>query len=431
MQAKYNHDEAIKMFATGNYSFAQLGRHFNVDRTGVQQMVKAKAPDIYERVRANRKADKTTASASGAATAGDVTPLFSTRGAQPRALKVVPKSTPSPAPAATLVSSAPATKGQPAPMQPRIQFEMIGPDEAEALLKSNTHNRPLSEALVRKYAQDMIAGSWQQNGATIVVSLTNRLLDGQHRLHAIVRAGVTLKLLIAYDAADEVFTTIDNGKTRSAGDVVALAGKENSSLLATAGRFVHNYGANVSLTGPLGRVALLEFIEANPVLEGVVDKVAKRKIRFPKGPLAAVLALGDSKGLFSSKVDEFLEALETGAGLEKGDPRLTLREWEALERARSRNIVHPSVAFGAAARAWNAFAVDKSLTTIRGITSPTQKDLAIMGYVPSSLTFPRADLRMPAPKVSPAERLANMTRAEDGKFQPRDATSTTLDKARA
>lgn len=420
---KYDHQEAIRLYAAGTHSFADLGRRFKVDRGAIRQMIKAKAPAVF----AARQGQRGAVASAAPDTARTPPPnLFSAKGAgEVKPLQIVPKSAPTPAIKAVndTASSTPAKEGQSPMQQPRIQLELVGPVEAEALLKANTHNRPISEAVVRKYAQDMAAGAWRPNGATLVISRTHRLLDGQHRLHAIVRAGVTLKLLIAYDADDEVFTTIDNGKARSAGDVVALAGMKNSSLLATSGRFVHNYGSGASLTGPLGRVALLEFIEANPILQGVVNKVAERKIRFPKGPLAAVLALGDSKGLFGEKVDEFLEALETGAGLEKGDPRLTLREWEALERARSRNIVHPSVAFGAAARAWNAFAVDKSLTTIRGITSPTLKDLPIIGYVPSSLTFPRAGIKMPAPKVSPQERLAQMTRAEDGKFQPRDATA--------
>ena len=308
----------------------------------------------------------------------------------------------------------------------RTQIETIGPKEAEALLKSNTLNRPISETTVRRYVQDMLAGAWQENAATIVISRSNRLLDGQHRLHAILRSGVSLRMLISYDVDDAAFHTIDNGKTRSASDILSIGGLENTKTLGVAGKLILNYASGASLHNQVGRVALVEFIEANPQVAAVVDTVVKHKIRFSKGVLAAVMVLGDSKGLHGDKVEEFLEAVETGAGLEKGDPRLTLREWESLERIRSRNQLRQPFAFGAAARAWNAFVAGKSLTTIRGINTPTLSSLPIMGYVPGSIVLPRAGINMPDPKVTPSERLSTMQREADGKFMPRDATVADL-----
>lgn len=431
MSTKYDHQEAIRLYATGDYSFAALGRKFNVDRTAVQQVIKAKAPHLLDQVKAMRKS-KTTASAAAAKARpkSDTMPLFAAGGSAARPLKAIPKgASPISAPAANLNTPpvqavpAPVTKGTPM----RTQIELIGPAEAQALLKINTLNRPLSETTIRRYVQDMIAGAWQENAATIVISRTNRLLDGQHRLHAIVRSGATLRMLVSYDVDDDAFHTIDNGKTRSAADVLSLAGVANAKAMSTSGKLILNYVSGAALTTAQGRVALVEFVEANPQVADVIDKVAKRtKIRFPKSALGAVLALANSKGLYSDKIDEFLEAIETGAGLEKGDPRLTLREWEGQERARSRNKVDPYAAFGATARAWNAFAKNTSLTTIRGIGSPSLSSLVVIGYEPGAIKVPRAGLTMPETKMTDAERAAMMPRDDEGKFQPRDGSSPDL-----
>lgn len=411
---KYDHNEAIALYATGEHSFADLGRRFNVDRTAVQQVIKAKAPHLLEKVKAMRRPGMSaTAALQKTQADGVVTPL-----------KAVQKPVAA-APAPANLNTAPAVASKGPSM--RTQIELIGPTEAAALLKINTLNRPISEATVTRYVQDMIAGAWQENAATIVISRTNRLLDGQHRLHAIVRSGVTLRMLVSYDVDDNAFHTIDNGKTRSVGDVLFLGGIENPKAMGTSGRLVLNYVSGVSLSTGQGRVALVEFVEANPQMASVIDKVAKRtKIRFPKSALGAVLALADSKGLYSDKIDEFLEAIETGAGLEKGDPRLTLREWEALERVRGRNKVDAYAAFGAAARAWNAFAKNASLSSIRSINAPSLSTMNIVGYEPGVIKVPRAGLKMPQPPKSLSEQAALMPRDSNGQFQPRDGTSPDL-----
>jgi len=57
----------------------------------------------------------------------------------------------------------------------------------------------------------------------IAIDKDFRLLDGQHRLHAIVKSGVTLKVPVTYNADTESFNVIDlNGRPRSISDIVKL-----------------------------------------------------------------------------------------------------------------------------------------------------------------------------------------------------------------
>jgi hypothetical protein len=73
---------------------------------------------------------------------------------------------------------------------PRRMRMMVTPELAKQWLEANTHNRPLSEELVIAYMVDMLDGRWQYNGDAIRFDHTGRLIDGQHRLHACIEAGV-------------------------------------------------------------------------------------------------------------------------------------------------------------------------------------------------------------------------------------------------
>jgi hypothetical protein len=73
-----------------------------------------------------------------------------------------------------------------------ISLEMITPDMAADLLAVNVSNRNVRQRRVDQYARDMQVGRWQPTGEPITISDTGKLLNGQHRLMAVVQAGVTV-----------------------------------------------------------------------------------------------------------------------------------------------------------------------------------------------------------------------------------------------
>ena len=74
----------------------------------------------------------------------------------------------------------------------RSQVEMISPKLAQQMLAANTQNRPLRDAATDLMAKDMAEGRWHLNGESIIFSSDGVLTDGQHRLTAVVRSGVTV-----------------------------------------------------------------------------------------------------------------------------------------------------------------------------------------------------------------------------------------------
>jgi hypothetical protein len=116
----------------------------------------------------------------------------------------------------------------------RVSIERIGPEEAREYLKSNTKNRKLNDNHARRLREVMMAGDWWLNGETIVFGADGTLLNGQHRLTAIVQAGVFVDVLVVRGVDEEAFRTIDAGRTRTTGEVLGIDGEKNANCVAAA-----------------------------------------------------------------------------------------------------------------------------------------------------------------------------------------------------
>lgn len=115
------------------------------------------------------------------------------------------------------------------------------PQKAAELLLANTMNRPLNRRRVDQLAAEMLSGHWKENGDVIRISASGVLLDGQHRLSAIVKAGVTCQSILVTGLDTDVFHTIDTGDTRDAADILAISGHKSAAMRAAAIRLVDAY----------------------------------------------------------------------------------------------------------------------------------------------------------------------------------------------
>lgn len=125
--------------------------------------------------------------------------------------------------------------------------EIVTPDFARELLKKNTMNRKMNPNRVAVYADEMTNGNWAYNGESIIIAKNGRVLDGQHRLHAVVESGVTVVFLIAYGVDEKTFDSMNQGCKRTTGQILQLEGHANGTLMASTVRCLHNYYENGSM----------------------------------------------------------------------------------------------------------------------------------------------------------------------------------------
>jgi len=245
---------------------------------------------------------------------------------------------------------------------------LVTPAMARAWLDQNRDdNRKVSLANVRKLAHAMKSGEWMINGETIKFDTKGRLLDGQHRLFAVLEADVSVYMEVRYGLDERAMYTIDTGKKRTMANAVQMAGHKNSSLVAGAINVILGY-LNDDLEQTVSAVKrsatnieAVEFAEMHPELAGLATKVEGLKLR-SIGPPAMILGFF---WIFSQRDSDmahiFMEDLAVGASLRLDDPVFVLRERLLNNRASKSVKLTRRVMAALIIKAWNARQAGRSM----------------------------------------------------------------------
>ena len=259
----------------------------------------------------------------------------------------------------TLVEQAKAT------IKPKFSIEVITPQAAAAYLAHNTGNRPLKNSWVQTLASAMRRGEWRLNGEAIKFAYDGRLIDGQNRLHAIIRSGTAQSMLIARDLDPAVFDTLDQGFKRSASDILSISGEKNTHVLAAAARAILAIENEGLFAFAYTIKQIEECVRRYPTLREWVRKLigSKAKLLAPS-VIPAVLTLGSE--LHGDEVaDEFLSHLATGANMSATHPALVLRERLIEARAARVKQLRQVATAAYAIKAWNAYVTGKPISILR------------------------------------------------------------------
>lgn len=245
----------------------------------------------------------------------------------------------------------------------QITIEEINALKAKNYLALNTANRRLRPNRVRSYAEQMVRGLWKETGDPIRFSTTGRLLDGQHRLAAIVAADITIKALVIRDVEDDVFPVLDSGMNRTPADALGMGREQYASHKAAASRLLYivEAGGDPRRSDDLAAVTRVDIAEyyAGHVIE-LSDAV-------PVGNTMYRLFSGGNRSAWTAfailarridpvKAEEFLEGVRLGVNLPVGDPRLALRNWLANDR----KLPYAGHYLAVFIKAWNAWLQGKN-----------------------------------------------------------------------
>ncbi len=248
------------------------------------------------------------------------------------------------------------------------RVEVITPERASSLLDANVGNRRLIAKHVASLASALAEGRWRFNGETIKIARDGRLLDGQHRLAACVKSGVSFETLIVYDLDRDVFDTIDTGRTRRAAAILGIEGCKHQNAVASAIRWIR--GIPASRTAGSLEISpdevRLEWI-ANPEIETSAGKTRAVRTLMSHGMAAALHFLFSKKD--AALADRFFEALAFGVNLGPGDAIYVLRE-RLIKETTARRKLPPLELATLCVRAWNA--------TRKGLISKTLKGVAVV-----------------------------------------------------
>jgi hypothetical protein len=150
----------------------------------------------------------------------------------------------------------------------KTEIKLITPKLAVDLLRNNKSNRRLNERKILQYKNDMMEGRWFEfTGETIAISENGRLLNGQHRLHAIAKSGVSLKFLICTNVSEDAMPFIDTGAARTATDIFEITGIVNARITPSIVRkymiLKEGYTTGKSTSTHITNKMILDFYKKN------------------------------------------------------------------------------------------------------------------------------------------------------------------------
>ncbi len=207
----------------------------------------------------------------------------------------------------------------------KYRIEVISPAAAEKYLLQNRNNRKTVDTHVDSLARDIAAGVFVLNYDAIAFGKDGRLLDGQHRLKACVRANSPIESLVLEGLDESAYDTYDiqAKKGVSVRDLVDGRAVDQAQVKAAAVLVWKDAHKNLPFGSKPTPAEIREIILANPKLvelRGFGD--ANRKL----GPPAVLTFLAFKYTREAPRIAaRFLRQLEHPEEIEAGSPVLALR----------------------------------------------------------------------------------------------------------
>jgi hypothetical protein len=255
-----------------------------------------------------------------------------------------------------------------------VRIETINPEVAKSYLAKSGKNRHITKDHLDGLVRDMKNDQWVFNGDPIRFN-GDKLIDGQHRLTALIQSGKTFDFVVVRELPREAFDTIDIGKKRTTADYLSIAGESYSHLLAPAARYYLAYKRyqNLNTKEPITNADKLNIIRATPQLASYVHGYAssgRLPIKVSVSLLAALHLLFWEKN--RAAADEFMEGFIRGSDLANRDPRLPARNWIIRKPPlRGGPYIPWRIAIGnLIIRAWNAWRSGETLVKVQPMKEP-------------------------------------------------------------
>lgn len=264
-------------------------------------------------------------------------------------------------------------------MSIQSQVVMVTPQIAKKWLAAGGKNRKISNFKVREYADSIKAGKWVLNGEGILFDASGKLIDGQHRLSAVVLSGITTPMLIIRGIDDpRAFETIDIGKKRGVEDIIGMEGIKNASYVSAAARRLvawekcavkNTFTLTTENYRRIANYEILDYIKNNnhkiqPIIAEIAGSLPLRRCGAGSALIAALV--------ICNEVDEvanmlFIEGLKTGANLSVNSPIHLLRD-RLVDPPERRGLSWETEVMALTIKSWNKYLHGKSAKALRWST---------------------------------------------------------------
>lgn len=246
----------------------------------------------------------------------------------------------------------------------------LTPAYAQRLLERNVNNRKISEKVIQKYIAEIRAGEWRLTPGGLGFDDQGALIDGQHRLHAIIRSNQAVPMLITLGLPTAGQEKVDRQRRRSLFDAFYLAGiatnRQEVEVATCLTRRTLRSESGAVPSDSLVKQTLDCYCEHIRAVFAMMrgDNKSKRGLSQASFLAAAVLY----HEIDAARCAEFLDGVRTGAMLTQDHPAMRLRRFllgETVTTAMPRGGANQSFIFRRAVYAMQAHLEGRTISGLR------------------------------------------------------------------
>lgn len=247
-------------------------------------------------------------------------------------------------------------------------FIDVTPDLANEWLNRNEINRNLDVKRIKMYASAMRLGAWQVSNDDICIDPNGMLLNGQHRLHAVIEAGVTVPMHVKFNVPTAAMGTMDRGKIRNYSQHLRFRGEQSVALLGATLRLSLQLYLGISDTGTKGDADHDVFLAQHPEIRKSVKLADRIKASVaaatPSSIASAHWLISAVQATETKAVDRFFYQIANPSNQPDGSPILALNQrlmiiLQQQQKVQSREYVYLFV------QAWNLHATGEKAYNLR------------------------------------------------------------------
>lgn len=220
----------------------------------------------------------------------------------------------------------------------------ITPELAKSFLEKNVKNRTIRPQHVTKLARDIERGDYIDTDDPIKFDINGNLIDGQHRLCAIIQADTPVVMRVTYNLEPKAQDVIDTGVRRSATDLLHLHGIPHAPIVNGMSRYLVAEAMGRGVKGiALTHSQVLELLELHPKMPLYAVGPGRAPNGISSVPLSVINYVGSVLLDRKDDAEQFMKVMMTGVPSYDGCPVHTLRERVlrlAIVQDKSRRVSH-------------------------------------------------------------------------------------------
>lgn len=112
------------------------------------------------------------------------------------------------------------------PSKRTVRYELITPAKAKKYLSKAAKNRKIYVSWVRYLAEEIKSKRWRETHEGIAFNRKGQLMDGQHRMLAIIESGIPISLSVTRNLSQDAFKVINTGRVRNPRDILTANGRD-------------------------------------------------------------------------------------------------------------------------------------------------------------------------------------------------------------